>query len=783
MIHVIKDYSNIIINHDGLVVLNNLSYIQAHLILTRLKLPKEDATIIIKRKIYWNWIERFLNRLDDGYYSVEHASLKSVLQSKWDCEIPNEVTDDVIKECGFLNFEEFPGSDESFDDFVLRVSFGSVMGRKSLSLEDIPGLIEQSNTEQWRKSKNIVFLKMQLDQRLNLWQTSVNKNLNFLLDKFLKSSSSLFTELISFSVLKSYKTIGLRLIPDFQVYDSMNLPLEKLKFSDKDISAIINQIEYEINAWGIPNDKETLKEYVSRFSGRIEMEYHKIEELIENNPELLSIALINQLKDKFRLSALREKIESLEKKIPPSFPAMPSMEWTTQKMIDWVVIEYFPYYEWSLASSRNFQILEPLSIIFSDWFYKNFENIKYNSGKMLYNFVPNNFEEFIDLQQMDVVLIVDNLPWFLSGILKNALAKNGYNLGSSSAYLAHLPSVTEYSKKCLLSGSPNYTEITNPTYRKILEEGGWYLFKEKLRLKYYPTLGAFYKEKKLEGCTHFINYLELDDLLHKSEEALGVSHMQAAKNMLDVMIESLLKYINSVTKDIPFRLHIISDHGATFLKPTKDALLSSDYIKTKGLQNTSPRYAVVPGDPNEFLTPDQVSNTYAVSKDVFGIPEHFLLPRGFKSLISINGHVMSHGGLQPEEIVIPHMVFEKAKDGILQPTLTLLNNKFRFANQEISLEIGNPNKEQLSEIYVSIINSNFESDKTTVKHDVLSPKSKDVVTFNGKFKQTSNQFEKENLKFGIRYKFKNSQFSGEINLPIKMISIVETDDLDIFDKF
>ena len=117
---------------------------------------------------------------------------------------------------------------------------------------------------------------------------------------------------------------------------------------------------------------------------------------------------------------------------------------------------------------------------------------------MLFSFVPNNFEEFIDQNQLHVVLIIDNVPWFFSDIIKDALSKNGYYCGNSSAYFAHPPTLTEFCKKGLVSGLPNYNEIMDPTYKKILEEGGWLLFKEKLKLKYYPTIGAFYKEKELK---------------------------------------------------------------------------------------------------------------------------------------------------------------------------------------------------------------------------------------------------------------------------------------------
>jgi len=784
MIHIIIDYSNIFNDPKTLIINDNQSYLHVYSILDKLNIQQDEISIVIKRKLYWNWIERFINRLEESYYSIEIASLKSLLQTKWSCSIPKEVTDDIIKECKFLDSVELPTFGESFDDFVLRVSYGNVFFKKTITLEDIPILLAQSFSENWINSQKLLFLKSLLDHRIDLWKSNADNNIHFLLSKFKKSPSLLYTELISYAILKSYKIIGLRSLPDFPVYDSMSLPLDKLIFDDKDVSGIINQIEYEINSWEIPNNIISLKDFISKLSGRLELEYYKVEELIEKKPELLNKYLIILIKEKFRLlSNVNENIELLEKRIPPPFPSVPFSEWSQQQMLDWVVNEYFPYYEWALYSSRNFNILEPLSVIFSDWYYRNFENIKYNSGNMLFNFIPNNFEKFVDENQLDVILIIDNLPWFFSKIVTDALSNNGYNLGSSTPYFTHIPTLTEFCKKCLVSGMPNYTEITDPSYKQILEKGGWYQFKEQLKLKYYPTIGAFYNEKKLEGGTHLINYLQLDDLLHKSEEELGVSHFQAACDTINTLVKKFIKHINTLRKDKPVRLHIISDHGATFLVPSKDGLLPKEFIKSKGLQDFSIRYAVLLGDPNYLLTPDLVSNTYLIRKEKFGVPNHFLLARGFKSLIPLNGNRMSHGGLQPEEVIIPHMVFEKVNEELQNPTVTLSNSKFRYSIQTIIMGIGNPNMEDLSEIYIMILNSNFESEKTTINFDILFSKTQKTVEFTGKFKQTDNQFEKENLKLGIRYHVKGIQYNYEIIIPIVIISIVDTDDLGIFDKF
>lgn len=783
MIKVILDYGNIISNPDAWVINDNLSYLKAYAHLTNNQFT-DDLIFILKRKVFKTWIDRYLNRLSENSYIVQNASLASILESRWMCSIPKDLTDDIIHDNSFLEIEDIPLPGEQFEDFILRIYFGINFSRKSITIEDIPNLLDQSNSKKYLESLSQIYLKNVLAKRLDLWKSLSDKHLNYILGKFIKSPDKLRDEIASYSVLKYYKNLATQLLPEFQAYDILNLPLSKFKLDEKNLTEIIHQIEYEINSWKDPEDTLSLKELVSNVSGRLMIEFRRIDEIIERKPHFIDKELIDLLVAKFQyLLDVKDRIELLNNNIPPSFPITPDQDWPTPKMIDWAINEYFPYFKWALTSSRKLHDLEPLSVAFSDWYFRNYEKIKYNSGKMLFNFIPNNFENFVNEQQTDIVLIIDNLPWFFLEILKETFTNNSFYLGSCTAYLAHIPTLTEYSKKCLVSGIPDYLDITDPSYKKILEEGGWILYKDQLKLKYYPTVGAFYKEKALEGGTHFINYLQLDELFHKTEEELGVSHIQAAKDALNTLIKSFLKHINSITNDKSIRFHIISDHGATFLDPNNVGLLPQDFIKSKGLQNYSYRYACLPGNPSEFLTPDIVLNSYQLAKDSFGLPESFLIVRGFKSFLAIKGHCMSHGGIQPEEVIIPHLVFEKSQLSLLIPTLSLKIDKYRYASQEILIEIGNPNNEDLSEVYITILNSNIDCEKSTLHLSNLKKKLKETITFTGKFKQTSNNFEKENLKFGIRYIIKSQQFIREINLPINMISMVKTDDSGIFNDF
>jgi len=138
-----------------------------------------------------------------------------------------------------------------------------------------------------------------------------------------------------------------------------------------------------------------------------------------------------------------------------------------------------------------------------------------------------------------------------------------------------------------------------------------------------------------------------------------------------------------------------------------------------------------------------------------------------------------HGGLSPEEVVVPHLVFEAAVAPVQDLTVIMANNQFRYRMETVELEIGNPNAYAVENIHVATLNSNFEMEPQKV--DWLNSGRNIPIRVRGLFKQTHNPEERALLSFLIRYECHGERHTQTVKLPIEMKAMVMVKDTSIFD--
>ena len=128
-------------------------------------------------------------------------------------------------------------------------------------------------------------------------------------------------------------------------------------------------------------------------------------------------------------------------------------------MLAWATDSYLPYQAWCSAQDRFDPELFRMGDRFSEWLIAHWYDIRANSGRMVFNIFPEHASELKPGQRFNLVLVVDNLGWSFSAILRELFQEHGYFFAYAEPYLAMLPSETEISKKCLLSGAVGYQAI------------------------------------------------------------------------------------------------------------------------------------------------------------------------------------------------------------------------------------------------------------------------------------------------------------------------------------
>ena len=167
-----------------------------------------------------------------------------------------------------------------------------------------------------------------------------------ILEKISSDIKSFRKELIVYQILKNYRSIIKKIIPDYQLYDSLKINSTRLKFNKEDYTDIEDQIIYEINSWDVPEDETSFLSYLNGLSGILRVEFDKVKDIIHLKPEFLSNKVIDAIEIKFQkvLPEIKNNLRELRRSIPPSFPEEPQLDWSTDQMLSWCKKEYFPYY-------------------------------------------------------------------------------------------------------------------------------------------------------------------------------------------------------------------------------------------------------------------------------------------------------------------------------------------------------------------------------------------------------------------------------------------------------
>ena len=355
---------------------------------------------------------------------------------------------------------------------------------------------------------------------------------------------------------------------------------------------------------------------------------------------------------------------------------------------------------------------------------------------------------------------------------------HGFFLSKVEPYLSMLPSETEISKKCLLAGTPSYNDIDNKTYKNIIEKG-WVPYFNNATFQYMSDPGKLADIEEITGHTYVVNYLAIDKALHMSSDQIGMPHLKYISNLIEGFVETIAEFIDKHDLKKRIVIHVLTDHGSTTIPVGIANDLDLSGFKSTEFTIRSPRYIAVANEKFLSLPENWKEDCFFLDATEFGNDSHYLSARRGNRFEKTDDNFYTHGGLSPEEVVVPHLIFEAAKAPLRDLTLLLANKEFRYRKERISLEIGNPNDFAVENIRISVINSNIETDQITI--DVLNGKTKSSVEISSQFKQTANADERNNLTLHIRFTCHNEKHEQTATLPITMRAMVETKGKSAFD--
>jgi hypothetical protein len=342
----------------------------------------------------------------------------------------------------------------------------------------------------------------------------------------------------------------------------------------------------------------------------------------------------------------------------------------------------------------------------------------------------------------------------------------GYYAEEVGYYVSMLPSCTEVSKRSLFTGQPE--PFAGTAYQKVVEET-WQQALGGRRVRYLPHIGALRAVKRREHDVYMLNYLPVDMAFHQDEEQIGISHAQAARSYLRAVARDVRAFGQRIGADRDLVVIAISDHGSTRIPAEAPNLIDSAFFAKRVLDKHH-RYVRISDSELQQL-PDNVEyQCYTFERKRFGLEENYLAARRHYRFLPTTGSTYIHGGLTPEETLVPVAVFTPLTVSPKPLVIHLLGKEFYYGRRsEIQIEVVNTNAHPCESVRLEIQNPNV--DVPGVELDTLAPLSQELVTLDGRFRRSQGDI--DTLRIRVTYDFLEQPQEQDVEAPVEMRSIMK----------
>lgn len=781
MIRVFADFNKFIVPVNQIVLGKISDYPRSYAKITTAILTNQDLEVLVQHPTILQWVKNSSVRYPQGVFAFELYDARSVLIRRWGMDIPASVSNEEITLTGLLSFDLRPQPGFTFEDTLLAYYYAPILISKSFPFTKLPSLLATVEPQKWKTNLGIPLLARTLQSRLEDWKSKTRTSeQRQLVDMFAADPYALKLQLMRFRVLRKYPTIGEAVLGEaFDVFRTLKLQLEDLKVEESKIPESILQVTYFLNNQQ-PQNSDDLVTLLDRMSGLLTVEFDTIEKHLRDHPDWITPELMDQIEEKFSAQSRRlaRKIATLRGMIRPLKPKTPDLNWDVDTMLSWATESYLPYQSWCNRQEQFDSDLFTIGDRFSEWLMKNWDDIHANSKRMVFNVLPNKAVELKRDGVVNLVLVIDNLGWTFSEMLRGMFQERGYFLAGAEPYLAMLPSETEISKKCLLAGAVGYQAIDDKTYKGMIEKGWVPYFKDNA-FRYISDIGSLSAIETIDAASYMVNYLAIDKALHKSADEIGMSHRDHIYHLLEKLVENTIFFIEKHGLQENIRIHVVSDHGSTRIPASVQNDLDPAFFKTNGFEARSHRYVTVSSERFSGLADNLRLDCFFLPANDFMNPENVLCARRGNRFLPTDKDFYVHGGLLPEEIIVPYLVFEPATIATQDLTVLLKKNEFRYRMETVELEIGNPNDSAVDQIQVSLLNGNVESEPIRIA--LLNGKKNIAIQIKARFKVTSILEEQSNLHIRIRYYAHGEQHAFDVRPKITMKKMIEEKSTSVFD--
>jgi hypothetical protein len=352
-----------------------------------------------------------------------------------------------------------------------------------------------------------------------------------------------------------------------------------------------------------------------------------------------------------------EKIRSLIKPellYPPDIENLP-----LSSQIDawqkWAVNSFIPFkfYLDEFPNNEEINLVEEYANVYSDWLFNNYSDIIHNGLKTNYN-ITGLIHDVLS-ESCVIWLIIDGLPAVYTETLNSILKSHGINKIQQNYNFAAIPTITEIGIPTQLSGKfPNSEDYTsNKTEALNLA------FKSK-NVIFKNSIKHFAEALESDFDLCCLHWHEIDEFMHREDNNIDNRRIEEVKRLLNIRIKQIANIIKSST-DKKIKLIVSTDHGSTKCL-TRGLNIKNSSLLEACKDNPKERCVEIKGELSKAnLDEDEV---YYLKKEMTLNANDWVIAKGYRYFGRFD-YGYRHGGLTPEETIVPLLICEIAQNEII----------------------------------------------------------------------------------------------------------------------